>query len=143
MAAQLSGVLSALVTPFAADGGIDEGTLRRVVDRTIDGGVDGVVACGSTGEFAALSAAEPIELSRHAAAAGASVLMLVTPYYEPLTLEETLRYLRRVAGAVDVPIMLYNLPGATGVNLSPATVGQLAREGDNIRYVKDTSADLA
>ena len=172
MTSQLSGVLTALATPFTSDGQIDENTLRRLVDRSIDGGVDGVVACGSTGEFAAMSGAErrlvvetvidqtagrvpvvaqtgavstaeAIELSRHAEAAGASVLMVVTPYYEPLTLEETLHYLRTVASAVDIPIMLYNLPSATGVNLSPATVGQLAREVDNIRYIKDTSADMA
>ena len=172
MTSQLSGVLTALATPFTSDGQIDENTLRRLVDRSIDGGVDGVVACGSTGEFAAMSGAErrlvvetvidqtagrvpvvaqtgaistaeAIELSRHAEAAGASVLMVVAPYYEPLTLEETLQYLRTVADAVDIPIMLYNLPSATGVNLSPATVGQLAREIDNIRYIKDTSADMA
>ena len=172
MTSQLSGVLTALATPFTSDGQIDENTLRRLVDRSIDGGVDGVVACGSTGEFAAMSGAErrlvvetvidqtagrvpvvaqtgavstaeAIELSRHAEAAGASVLMVVTPYYEPLTLEETLHYLRTVASAVDIPIMLYNLPSATGVNLSPTTVGQLAREVDNIRYIKDTSADMA
>jgi 4-hydroxy-tetrahydrodipicolinate synthase len=172
MTSQLSGVLTALATPFAADGQIDEYTLRRLVDRSIDGGVDGVVACGSTGEFAAMSGAErrlvvetvidqtagrvpvvaqtgavstaeAVELSRHAQAAGASVLMVVTPYYEPHTLEETLHYLRTVASAVDIPIMLYNLPSATGVKLAPATVGQLAREVDNIRYIKDTSANMA
>ena len=172
MSSQLSGVLTALATPFASDGEIDEKTLRRLVDRSIDGGVDGVVACGSTGEFAAMSGAErrhlvetvidqtagrvpvvaqtgalstreAVALSRHAQAAGASVLMVVTPYYEPLTLDETLRYLRTVADAVDIPIMLYNLPGATGVNLTPDIVGQLAREVDNIRYIKDTSADMA
>jgi 4-hydroxy-tetrahydrodipicolinate synthase len=171
MPAQLSGVLSALVTPFTADGGVDESALRRVVDHNIDGGVDGVVACGSTGEFAALtnaerrhvvetvidqaagrvpviaqtgavSTAEAIELSRHAAGAGASALMVVTPYYEPLTLDEALHYLRRVAGAVDLPIMLYNVPGPTGLNLSPTTVGELAREVENIQYIKDTSADM-
>jgi 4-hydroxy-tetrahydrodipicolinate synthase len=69
--------------------------------------------------------------------------MVVAPYYEPLTLDETLDYLRAVAHAVELPIMLYNLPGATGVNLEPDTVGQLAREVENIRYVKDTSADMA
>ena len=172
MPSKLSGVLTALATPFAPDGEIDEKTLRRLVDRSIDGGVDGVVACGSTGEFAAMSAAErrnvvetvieqtagrvpvvaqtgalstreAVELSRHAQAAGASVLMVVTPYYEPLTLEETLRYLRTVADAVDLPVMLYNLPGATGLNLSPETVGRLARDVENIRYIKDTSADMA
>jgi 4-hydroxy-tetrahydrodipicolinate synthase len=172
MSSQLSGVLTALATPFASDGEIDEKTLRRLVDRSIDGGVDGVVACGSTGEFAAMSGAErrhlvetvidqtagrvpvvaqtgalstreAVELSRDAQAAGASVLMVVTPYYEPLTLDETLRYLRKVADAVDIPVMLYNLPGATGVNLTPDIVGQLAREVENIQYIKDTSADMA
>lgn len=172
MSTQLSGVLTALATPFTADERIDVNNLRRLVDRSIDGGVDGVVACGSTGEFAAMSGeerrmvvetvidqaagrvpviaqtgavstVEAIELSRHAQDAGASVLMLVTPYYEPLTLDETLRYLRTVAGKVDIPLMLYNLPGATGVNLSPSLVGQLAREVDNIQYIKDTSADMS
>lgn len=171
MPAQLTGVLSALVTPFTADGQIDVDNLRRVVDHSIDGGVDGVVACGSTGEFAAMSGterrlvtdtvidqaagrvpviaqtgavstAEAVELSRHAQDAGAAVLMVVTPYYEALTLDETMRYLRTVAGSVDIPIMLYNLPDATGVNLSPDTVGQLAAELPNIRYLKDTSGDL-
>ncbi|HEY5854595.1 MAG TPA: 4-hydroxy-tetrahydrodipicolinate synthase [Aldersonia sp.] len=169
---QLHGVLTALATPFAADGSIDHTALRRLVERSIDGGVDGVVACGSTGEFAALtgterrqlvetvvdqaagrvpvvaqtgavSTTEAVELSRHAEAAGASVLMVVTPYYETLTLDETLTYLRTVADAVTIPIMLYNLPAATGVNLTPDIVGALAREVDNIRYIKDTSADMA
>jgi 4-hydroxy-tetrahydrodipicolinate synthase len=91
----------------------------------------------------AMSTAEAVELSRHAQDAGASVLMVVAPYYEPLTLDETVDYLRTVADAVDVPVMLYNLPAATGVNLSPETVGQLARDVENIRYIKDTSADMA
>lgn len=172
MSTRLSGVLTALATPFTPDGQIDESTLRRLVDRSIDGGVDGVVACGSTGEFAAMSGAErrfvvetvidqaanrvpvvaqtgavstaeAVELSRHAEAAGASVLMVVSPYYEPLSLDETVEYLRTVAASVDIPIILYNLPVATGINLDPDTVGQLAREVDNIRYIKDTSADMA
>jgi 4-hydroxy-tetrahydrodipicolinate synthase len=172
MSSQLRGVLSALATPFAPDGRIDTSALRRLVDRNIDGGVHGLVACGSTGEFAAMSGAErrlvvetvidqaaarvpvvaqtgavstaeAVELSRHAEASGASVVMAVAPYYEPLTLDETLHYLRTVAAAVDVPVMLYNLPPATGVNLTPEIVGELAGEVENIRYIKDTSADLA
>jgi 4-hydroxy-tetrahydrodipicolinate synthase len=172
MSSPLRGVLTALATPFAPDGQIDTSALRSLVDRSIEGGVQGVVACGSTGEFAAMtsaerrlvvetvidqaggrvpvvaqtgavSTAEAVELSRHAQAAGASVLMVVAPYYEPLTLEETVDYLRTVAAAVDVPIMLYNLPAATGVNLSPEIVGQLAREVENVQYIKDTSADMA
>ncbi|MFM9455196.1 4-hydroxy-tetrahydrodipicolinate synthase [Streptomyces europaeiscabiei] len=172
MSSQLRGVLSALLTPFDADGSVDVATLRRVVDRNIDGGVHGVVACGSTGEFTTLSNAErrlvvetvidqtagrvpvvaqtgaqstkeAIELSRHAEQAGASVVMVVAPYYEPLTIEETKSYLRTVAESVSIPVMLYNLPGATGVNMTPDLVGELAREVENIKYIKDTSADVA
>ena len=172
MPSRLTGVLSALLTPFDADDRVDDATLRRVVDRNIDGGVHGVVACGSTGEFTALSGAErrhvvetvidqtagrvpvvaqtgaqstseAIELSRHAERAGASVLMVVAPYYEPLTIDETKRYLRTVAESVSIPVMLYNLPSATGVNMTPEMVGELARDVENIQYVKNTSPDLA
>ncbi|MGY3317460.1 4-hydroxy-tetrahydrodipicolinate synthase [Arthrobacter sp. TE12232] len=172
MSKKLTGVLTALVTPFGPDGQIDEAALRKIVDRSIDGGVDGVVACGSTGEFfslsnaerrfvvetvvdqaagrvpvvahtGAMSTAEAIELTLHAQSVGASIAMVVAPYYEPLTLEETVEYLRDVAGSVDIPIMIYNLPVATGVNLTPDVVGKLATEVSNIQYIKDTSGDIA
>jgi 4-hydroxy-tetrahydrodipicolinate synthase len=172
MTVQLRGVLTALATPFAPDGSVDEARLRALVDRSIEGGVHGVVACGSTGEFSALSGderrlvvetvadqaahrvpviaqtgatstAEAIALSRHAQSAGVDVVMPVAPYYEALSVEETLTYLRTVAGSVDIPVMLYNLPAATGVDLHPDTVGTLAREVDNIRYIKNTTIDMA
>ena len=172
MTSSLSGVLVALATPFAADGSVDEATLRALVDRTIEGGVHGVVACGSTGEFSALtgderrlvvetvvdqaarrvpviaqtgstSTTEAIQLARHAQSVGADIIMPVAPYYEPLTLAETTHYLRRVAGSVDIPVMLYNLPAATGVDLSPDTVATLVREVENIRYIKNTTPDMA
>ena len=111
-----------------------------VTETVIDQTARRVPVIAQTG---VVSTAEAIELSRHAQDAGASVLMLVTPYYEPLTLDETVRYLHTVAGKVDIPIMLYNLPGAPGVNLSPDIVGQLARKIDNVCYIKDTSADVA
>ena len=171
MTLNLHGVLTALATPFDADGAIDEAKLRQLVDRSIDGGVHGVVACGSTGEFAALTAeerrrvieivveqtagrvpvvaqtgatstAEAISNSRHAQEVGADVLMLVTPYYEPLTLEETVDYIRAVASSVETPVMLYNIPDATGVNLDPDTVAKLADELENVRYIKDSSANM-
>ncbi|ORA39086.1 4-hydroxy-tetrahydrodipicolinate synthase [Mycobacterium aquaticum] len=170
MTTDLRGVLTALSTPFTADEQIDTLALKRIVDRTIDGGVQGVVVGGSTGEFAALShderrdlvetvvehvsgrvpviaqtgattTAEAIRLSRAAETAGADVLMLVTPYYEPLTVDETTTYIRDVAAAVQLPVMLYNIPAATGTNLDADTIGALAREVDNIRYVKDSSAN--
>jgi 4-hydroxy-tetrahydrodipicolinate synthase len=171
MTTRLSGILSALATPFTPEGDVDEPRLRQLVERNIEGGVTGVVAGGSTGEFAAMTAAErrllvetvvdqtarrvpvvaqtgamstaeAIGLSRHAQDAGADAVMLVTPYYEALTVAETMDYLRTVAGAVQVPVMLYNLPAATGVNLTPDLVRQLATEVENIRYLKDTSGDL-
>ena len=172
MTASLGGVLVALATPFAADESIDESRLRGLVDRTIDGGVHGVVACGSTGEFSALSVEErrfvvetvvdqtahrvpviaqtgststreAIELSRHAESVGVDVVMPVAPFYEALSLTETTHYLRRVASSVSIPVMLYNLPAATGVDLSADTVAELARDVENIRYIKNTSPDMA
>jgi 4-hydroxy-tetrahydrodipicolinate synthase len=170
MTKALSGVLTALSTPFNQDESIDVATLRRIVDRSIEAGVDGVVAAGSTGEVGALSSeerllliktviehtngrvpviantgatstAEAIRLSKAAQELGADVLMLITPYYEPLSLEETVTYIKDVAAAVELPIMLYNIPSVTGVNLDPATVRSLAEEVENIRYIKDSSAN--
>lgn len=170
MTQELSGVLTALATPFDSDERIDIATLARIIDRSIDAGVGGVVAGGSTGEFASLHGDERIELidaviaqtagrapviaqtgatttreairlSHSAQRSGADVLMIVTPYYEALSLEETLAYLKDVIAAVDLPVMLYNIPAATGVNLDADTIGALAREDDRIRYVKDSSAD--
>lgn len=169
----LGGVLSALVTPFSGpDSEVDEGALRELVERTISAGVHGLVPCGSTGEFAAMSLDErravvevvieqaggrvpviahvgamttrdALSLARHAEASGAAAVMAVAPYYEPLTISEVRDYFRAIAGAVSVPVVLYNLPVATGVNLTPDDVAGLARSTGNIRYVKDTTADLS
>jgi 4-hydroxy-tetrahydrodipicolinate synthase len=170
MTSQLRGVLTALSTPFDRNEAIDVPALRRVVERSIGAGVDGVVAAGSTGEVGALSSdermllidtvieqtagrvpviaqtgatttAEAIRLSRAAQRSGADVLMLLTPYYEPLSSAETVAYIKDVAAAVDLPVMLYNIPSVTGINLDHETVRSLATEVDNIRYIKDSSAD--
>lgn len=170
MSGSLNGVLTALTTPFDADEKVDFPALKRVIDRSIDAGVNGLVAGGSTGEFAALTAAERLDLvdtviehtagrvpviaqtgatttkeaihfSQAAQESGADVLMVVTPYYEPISLSETVTYIKDVAAAVELPIMLYNIPDATGVNLDPETVRQLAIDVDNIRYIKDSSAN--
>lgn len=170
MTTQLRGVLTALTTPFDPEENIDYEALGRIVDRSIDGGVDGLVVGGSTAEFAtmsgeerqamlefviertagrvpivaqtgATSTREAIRHSRAAQEAGADVLMVVTPYYEPLTRTETIDYIRAVAAAVDIDVMLYNIPAATGVNLDPDTVRHLAEEVANIRFIKDSSAD--
>ena len=170
MSKDISGLLTALTTPFAADGTIDDARLEWVVDRSVNAGVDAVVAAGGTGEFATLSDAErlhlievvvahtdgrvpvvaqtgaltkskAIELSRTAEAIGADCLMLSLPWYEPLTLPEITRYIEGVASSVDIPIMLYNNPFTTGVNMSVETIARFGREIDNVRYVKDSSKD--
>ena len=168
----LTGVLSAVVTPFTGqDAELDEPRLRELIERTIVAGVHGLVPCGSTGEFAAMSLDErravvevvidqargrvpviahvgamttrdAVGLARHAEAGGAAAVMAVAPYYEPLSIAEIKRYFRAVAEAVTVPVVLYNLPAATGVNLAPDDVADLARGTENIRYIKDTTGDL-
>lgn len=170
MTNKISGVLSALVTPFAEDGSVDEDQVRVIVDRSIDAGLDAVVAGGGTGEVAsldddervrlfevvvdqaagrapvvanigALTAAKAVRLGQSAERAGADVVMLITPYYEQLSEKETARFIRQVAGAVDLPIMLYNNPSVTGTNLDAQTLAAFGRDIDNVMYVKDSSKD--
>ncbi len=171
MADALKGVHSAIATPFTADQEVDETALRSLVDRTIDAGIHGLVPCGSTGEFSTLtrgerervvevvieqtagrvpvtpqtgacSTREAIELSRHAEKLGAEAILVVAPFYEPFTIDETKRYYADVAGSVGIPVMAYNLPAATGVNLTPQILGELIDDVPNVKYVKDTSGDF-
>jgi 4-hydroxy-tetrahydrodipicolinate synthase len=169
----LSGVLSAICTPFTAGGeSVDEAALRGLTEATVTGGVHGLVPGGSTGEFAAMTGderrqvtevvidqaagrvpvvphvgamttREAIGLARHAEQAGAAGVMVVAPYYEPLTVAETKAYHRAVASAISIPVVVYNLPIATGVNLAPADVVELAGQVGNIRYLKDTTGDFS
>ena len=150
----LSGCYTALITPFR-DGLIDEPALRALVRRQIAGGVSGLVPCGTTGEAPALSALEwdrvvslvietvddrvpvlagtgsndtttAIERTRRAAMLGADGALVVTPYYNRPTQEGLYRHFAAIAEAVDVPILLYNVPGRSGVNLLPETALRLA-----------------
>jgi 4-hydroxy-tetrahydrodipicolinate synthase len=169
----LTGLLVALVTPFTADGeSVDDGALRRLVEHTVVSGAHGLVSGGSTGEFAAQTGAErrhvletvldqaagrvpvlahtgamttheAIALSRHAEESGAAALMVVAPYYEPLSVAEIKAYYRDIAAATSIDIMIYNLPVATGVNLRPEDIADLASGHQNIRYVKDTSSNFS
>jgi len=170
---ELRGVLNALLTPFTSDDDVvEEQLLRALVDRSIRGGIHGLVPCGSTGEFTSLSlderklvleivldetagrvpvvahtgamtTREAVLLSRHAERAGASAVMVVAPYYEPLTLNEVSRYYQDIAASVGISVMVYNLPAATGVNLNPKEIANLAASVSNISYVKDTSGDMS
>jgi 4-hydroxy-tetrahydrodipicolinate synthase len=166
---KLSGILAAIVTPFTEDNRIDRDALALHTDRLIAAQVGGIVTCGSTGEFPSLSVIErrevsetvfeaarsrvpivvqtgstrvyeSVELSRHAADLGAEAVMVVAPYYEPLSWPETINYYRLLANLVKVPIMLYHIPGATGRKLTADQVFELARI-DAIQFMKDSSND--
>src|SRR3954467_7149536 len=144
------GVLPALITPFTDDGdAIDTRALSAIVDRLIAAGVGGLVPGGSTGEFTtltnaerrelvevtveaaadrvpvvagtgALSTRETVELSRHAERAGAAAVMVVPPFYDALSWRELLAHYTAVAEAIDIPIVYYNVPSASGVRVTPA-----------------------
>jgi 4-hydroxy-tetrahydrodipicolinate synthase len=159
-------VLPALITPFTEDGSaIDNGALAAIVDRLIGAGVAGLVPGGSTGEFttlsnterrqlvevtveaaagrvpvvpgtSALSTRETVELSLHAERAGAAAVMIVPPFYDALSWRELLAHYTAVADAIDIPIMYYNLPSATGVKLTAAQLRELP-----VTCLKDTGGD--
>ena len=149
-----SGSLVAIVTPFR-NGKVDERALADLIEWQIANGTDGIVPCGTTGESATLtheehhrvvrltvevvnrrvpviagtgsnSTDEAISLTRHAKQAGAEAALLITPYYNKPTQEGLYRHYKAVAEAVDLPLVLYNIPGRTGVNMLPATVARLA-----------------
>lgn len=165
----LQGSITALATPFSADG-LDEGAFADAVEWQIGEGASGLVPCGTTGEGPTLTGAErdrliricveraagavpvlagtgtnatatTIAATRAAAAAGADAALVVTPYYNRPTQEGLYRHFAAVAAAVDIPVVLYNVPKRTGVDLAVDTVEQLARI-PNIVGIKDASGDL-
>jgi 4-hydroxy-tetrahydrodipicolinate synthase len=167
----LQGSMVALVTPMTEDGGLDENALRGLVDWHVAEGTDAIVAVGTTGESATLdeeehcylirlvvelaakrvpvvagtganSTTEAIDLTRCAKAAGADACLLVTPYYNKPTQQGLYLHHKAVAEAVDIPQILYNVPGRTGCDMLPETVGRLAAV-PNIVGVKEATGDLA
>lgn len=167
----LHGSIAAIVTPFTSDASeINEAELRAHIDRQINAGVDGILACGGTGEFTALSEAErrrvveicvsqtagrvpvvantsglstgeAIRHTVHAAETGADAVMVATPYYDVPSFEYTREYYRLVASATDLPVMLYHFPPGTHMRLSPEQMVQLADENTTVLYVKDSSQE--
>jgi len=165
-----SGSIVALVTPMQADGAVDFSALERLVNFHIDNGTDGIVAVGTTGESATLgveehlavvkatvkaaagrvpviagsganSTAEAIELTAASKRAGAVASLQVTPYYNKPTQEGLYRHFKSIAEHVKIPIILYNVPGRTGVDMKPDTVGRLT-EIPAIVGVKEASGSL-
>lgn len=163
------GSIVAIVTPFK-DGKIDEKAFRDLIEFQINNGTDGIVPCGTTGESATLSheeheriigltleavngrvpviagtgsnnTSEAVRLTKHAKKAGANAALLITPYYNKPTQEGLYQHYRKVAEEVDIPVILYNVPGRTGVNMLPETVARLA-EIKNIVGIKEATGDL-
>jgi 4-hydroxy-tetrahydrodipicolinate synthase len=166
----IQGSLVALVTPMREDGAVDEVAFRRLVDWHVAQGTDGIVAVGTTGESATLdegehcaairlvvdqaagrvpviagtganSTSEAIALTRCARRAGADACLLVTPYYNKPTQHGLYLHHRAVAEAVEIPQILYNVPGRTAVDMRPETVARLAAI-DNIVGVKEATGEV-
>ena len=163
------GAIVAIVTPFKK-GKVDEAALRKLVEFQIKNGTDGIVPCGTTGESSTLSheehdrvievvidavkkrvpviagtgsnsTAEAIRLTRHAYKAGADGALMVCPYYNRPTQEGLYQHYKAVAEAVPIPIIVYNIPGRTGVNINPDTLARLAKI-KNIVGVKEASGSI-
>lgn len=167
---ELKGVLAAVTTPFSDDGNtVDEKNLRGQVERLVAGGIHGIVPTGTSGEFLSLSDeeyrrvielyveavagripviagigamtnAKAIELAQHAERVGADAIMLVPPFYDPLTFENLKVFLSDVAASIKLPVVYYNVPGATGIQLSAEELAQLG-EIEGVDYLKSTSDD--
>jgi len=165
-----NGVLPALVTPFR-EGAVDEAAFVALVERQIGGGVHGLVPVGTTGETSTLShdehrrvvelcvktaagrvpvvagagsnaTDEAIELARHAKAVGADAALIVTPYYNRPSQEGLYAHYAAINEAVQIPVLVYNVPGRTSVDISNATLARLSKL-PNIVGVKDATGDLA
>jgi len=165
----LRGSMVALVTPFKG-GKIDKRALKKLIDFHVANGTDAIVPCGTTGESATLSheehtkvvemtleyvdgripvvagtgsnsTEEAIQLTKHAERAGADAALLITPYYNKPTQEGLYQHFRAVAREVRIPIILYNVPARTSVNLLPETICRLT-ELKNIKGIKEATGDL-
>jgi 4-hydroxy-tetrahydrodipicolinate synthase len=166
-----TGCGTAMVTPFHPDGSLDEATLRLLVQRQLDAGIDFLVPCGTTGESPTLShkehlrvveitlelakdrvpvlagaggynTSEVIPLAQELAAMGVDGILSVTPYYNKPTQEGLYQHYKALASAVSLPIILYSVQGRTGVNIEPATVKRLASV-ENIVGIKEASGNIA
>lgn len=166
----ISGSLVALVTPMDSRGNLDWQALDRLIEFHLNEGTDGIVAVGTTGESATLdmeehkevirrvvdkvagripviagtganSTSEAVELTEDARSVGADACLLVTPYYNKPTQEGLYQHFRFIAEAVDIPQILYNVPGRTACDMLPDTVVRLA-EIDNIIGIKEATGDL-
>ena len=158
----------ALVTPFREDGEVNYEKLEELLEEQIAGGTDAIISCGTTGESSTMSHEEHVEvvrftcqkvkgripviagtgsnstkeavyLSREAQKAGADGLLLVTPYYNKATQGGLVTHFKKIAESVTIPVLLYHIPGRTGVTMNPETIVTLCKEVPNIVGVKEAS----
>ncbi len=166
----LKGLYTALITPFDSEGNFDEEGYRDNIRFQIKSGVDGIVPVGTTGESATLSSEEhkkvvdtavdeakskvqvvagsgsnntleALRYTKHAKEAGADAALMITPYYNKPTQEGLIKHYTTIATQVDIPIVLYTVPGRTGINILPETTEKLSKI-KNIVAIKDATGDL-
>ena len=164
------GSMVALITPMQSDGAVDEAAFERLIEWQIESGTSGIVPCGTTGESSTLtddehcrlidlavrivdhrikviagtgssSTAEAVALTRHAKQAGADAALVVTPYYNKPTQDGLFRHFSAIVDAVDLPVIIYNIPGRSVIDMHVETMAKLARH-PNIVGVKDSTANL-
>ncbi len=164
------GSVVAIVTPFNEDGSIDFNSLEQLVEWHIASGTNAILPCGTTGESPTLSheehdlvveqvikfvnkripvlagagsnsTAEALRLTKHAQTVGADGALVITPYYNKPTQAGLLAHFKKIAAETDIPIVIYNVPGRTGVSIAPETVAELA-EIENIVAIKEASGSL-
>jgi 4-hydroxy-tetrahydrodipicolinate synthase len=168
---RFAGCYVALATPFGRRGGIDEAALRRLVRTHLRAGTAGLVPCGSTGEAATLTheeyrrvlaltiaesrgllpvvagigtnaTARSVEMAREAESLGADALLVLAPYYNKPTQEGLYQHFRAVARNTRLPVIVYNIPGRTAVNILPQTLRRIAADCPNVVAVKEASGSL-
>jgi len=163
-------LLTAMVTPFAQDGGVDLGEAKRLARFLVEQGNDGIVVAGSTGEGPTLSdderlalfravkealpqatvvaatgdnnTAHSIELTRAAAATGVDAVMATVPAYNKPTQDGLIEHFLAIARSTELPVMIYNIPGRTGTNLLPATFAALCERAPNVEGLKESTGDF-
>jgi 4-hydroxy-tetrahydrodipicolinate synthase len=167
----LRGSIVPMITPFTASGEVDDGALRDLIDRAIEAGSHGISVTGTTGEPSALTLEErehvmevakktvdgrvpfvpgtgtnnldeTVGLTRAAEALGADAALVIVPYYSKPSQEGLYRYFTAVADATALPILIYNIPGRTAVNMAPSTMARLRRDRPQIVGVKESNTDF-
>lgn len=162
----------ALITPMHEDGSINYDEMERIVDYQIENGTDAIIVCGTTGEASTMTHEEHIEtiractgmvkkrvpviagtgsnctetavyLSQEAEKAGADGILVVSPYYNKATQNGLKKHFTTIAKSTDLPMILYNIQGRTGVNILPKTIAELSKDVDTIVAVKEASGDIS